>query len=144
MTDPRMWTTGKKMLGLVGVLVLAAAAFQGLESLTGRPAGPATKSESGNESSGTRQPVRPILVRENDWTIHIKEDRWRRSTFRFNEDGGIEKADAVYACLEEGISREFDDNPTTRHSEMRSRTKRIRDNCSPVRIPRLEPLAESE
>jgi hypothetical protein len=142
MIDPRNWSSRKMVLALLGVLVVAAVVLQGLENLAGRK--PVTPAKEGNGSSETRKPLRPTLERVDDWTIEIREDLWRRSTFRFNEDDGIEKADAVYACLEEGIAREFDDNPTTRHSEMRARTRGIRDNCSPVSIPRLEPLAEPE
>ena len=143
MTDPRMWTTGKKMLGLVGVLILAAAVFQGLESLAGRSARPASNN-SAVDSSEPRPPVRPTLERVDDWSILIKEGRWTRSNYRFNDSDGIELADAVYACLEEGIARDFDDNPTTSRSEMHSRTKKIREQCSIGAIRAIPPLPVAE
>ena len=137
MTDPRMWSTGKKMLGLVGVLILAAAVFQGLENLAGRGSSSATN----NPTTGPSEPrpaLRPTLERVDDITVTVREGKWSRSSYRFNDSDGIELADRVYACLEEGIAREFDDNPTTSHSEMRSRTKKIRKQCS-VSIVRAVP-----
>ena len=137
MTDPRMWSSGQKILGLVGVLVLAAAVFQGLENLAGRGSS-STSNYTATGPSEPRPPVRPTLERVDDWTITIREGKWSRTNYRFNESDDIELADAVYACLEEGIARDFDDNPTTSHSEMRSRTKKIREQCS-VRVIRAVP-----
>ncbi len=130
MTDPRTWSAGKKMLGLVGVLVVALALLQGLESLAGRGERPNAK------PSELRPAVRPILERPEDTVIIIKEDSFRRSTYRLD---GVEAADRVYACLEQAIAREFDDDPTTSHREMRARTKKIREECSPIEMPTLPP-----
>ncbi len=126
MTDPRTWSPGKKMLGLVGVLVVALALLQGLESLAGRGERPAA------EPSELRPAVRPILERQGDTTIVLKEDSFRRSTFRIES---VEAADRIYACLEQAIAREFDDDPTTSRREMRARTRTIRDECSPLGLP---------
>ena len=131
MTDPRTWPPGQKLLGLAGVLVFALVLLQGLESLAGRKSRPAP------EPSVSRPAVRPTLERRGDWMIVLSEDRWRRSTYRFDETEGIETADRTYACLEQAIAREFDDNPTTSHREMRSRTRKIREECSPWVIPTL-------
>jgi len=126
MIDPRTWPPGKKVLGLVGVGVVALALLQGLESLDGRDARPAS------EPSELRPAVRPILERHGNSMIVLKEDSFRRSTYRLES---VEATDRVYACLEEAIAREFDDNPTTSHREMRARTRQIREECSPVRLP---------
>ena len=142
MIDPRNWPPGKKMLGLLGVLVVAAVVLQGLESLAGRK--PVTPAKEGNGSSETRKPLRPTLERVDDWTILIKEGHWHRSRFRFNESDGIEEVDALYACFEESIARAFDDNPTNRQSELTSRMKEIRDQCSlgALRPPPPPPVPE--
>lgn len=126
MTDPRRWPPGKQALGLVGVLVGALILLQGLESLAGRASRPDP------EPSELRPAVRPILERHGNSMIVLKEDSFRRSTYRLDS---VEVTDRVYACLEEAIAREFDDNPTTSHREMRARTRKIRDECSPVGLP---------
>lgn len=136
MTDPRTWSPGKKMLGLVGVLVVALLVLQGLESLAGRP----ERSSSGSaESNDGREPIRPILTRVDDWTIDLREGSFNRSRYRFDEADGKQLVDAVYACLEEGIAREFDDHPTTSHREMRRRAKTLRAECSPAVVRDLVP-----
>ena len=126
MTDPRTWSPGKKMLGLVGLLVIALALLQGLESLAGR------ESRTTGEPSELRPALRPILEREGDTVIVLKEDSFRRSTYRIET---VEAADGIYTCLEDAIAREFDDNPTTSRREMRARTRKIRDECSPLGLP---------
>jgi len=138
MMDPRSWSTGKKMLGLVGILILVAAVLQGLEKLA-RP-GPGSNGTATGPSE-PRPTVRPTLERVDDWTITVREGRWHRSNYRFNDSDGIEMADSVYACLEAGIARDFDDDPTTSHSEMRSRTKKIREQCSINMIHPVPPVA---
>jgi len=136
MADPRTWSPGKKMLGLVAVLVVALVLLQGLENLADRPS-PTARNRSGPDE--VRAPVRPTLERVDDWTIEIREDRRSRTTFRLDEDDGIAEADAVYTCLERGIAREFDDNPTSTRSEMRSRLRQIERDCSPIVLPELPP-----
>jgi hypothetical protein len=140
MTVPSKWSPGKTVLALLGALILAAAVLQGLESLAVRETGMSHK--DGARPTATRNPVRPTLERVDDWTIEIREDLWRRSTFRFNEDDGLEEANAVYACLEAGIAREFDDDPTFSHREMRSRVMQIRNECSPIDLPPLPHVGE--
>ena len=63
----------------------------------------------------------------------------RNSTVEFRHITGIERVDALYACLEERIAQEFGDNPTTRRSEMRTRMKEIQDHCLQIelRVPSL-------
>lgn len=126
MADPRSWPPGKKVLGLAGVLVAALVLLQGLESLVG------TRTRPTPEPSASRPAVRPTLERAGDSVIVLKEDSFRRSTYRIENAA---TTDLVYACLERAIAREFDDNPTTSHREMRARTRKIRDECSPVGLP---------
>ncbi len=142
MIDPRNWSPGKMVLALLGAFFLAAAVFQGLGSLASRE--PGTPKKKGIETSSTREPLRPTLERVDDWTILIREGHWHRSRFRFNESDGLEKVDALYACFEESIARAFDDNPTTKQSELTSRMKEIRDRCSlgALRVPPVPPVPE--
>jgi len=70
-------------------------------------------------------------------------NRWSRTTFRLDENDGVEGADAIYTCLEQGIAREFDDNPTSSRKEMRSRLRKIESDCSPIVLPPL-PTPDSE
>lgn len=113
MTDPRQWPPGKMLLALLGLLVLSAVVLQGLERLAPREAGSIKKQEAGSSE--------PRAVRPED---------------------GIERVDALYTCLEERIAQEFDDNPTTRRSEMRTRVKEIQDHClqRELRVPTLPAL----
>lgn len=126
MNDPRTWTPRKKMLGLFGCLVTALVLLQGLQGLAGRGSRPTS------EPSEARSEVRPLLKRQGDSVIVLQEDSLRRSTFRIED---AETTDRIYKCLEEAIAREFDDNPTTSHREMRARTRKIREECSPVGLP---------
>jgi len=139
MTDPRQWPPGKMLLALLGLLVLAAVGLQGLERLAPREAGSVKKKGAG---SSEPQAIRPTLERVDDWTILVTAGIMHQSRFRFGEDDGIERVDALYTCLEERIAQEFDDNPTTKRSEMRSRMKEIQDHCLQIelRVPSLPAL----
>ena len=132
MTDPRQWPPGRMLFALLGLLVLAAVVLQGLERLAPREAGSAKKTDA--ESSEPRAPIRPTLERVDDWTILVTAGIMHQSRFRFGEDDGIERVDALYACLEERIAQEFGDNPPTRRSEMRTRMKEIQDHCFQIEI----------
>ena len=139
MTDPRQWPPGKMLLALLGLLVLSAVVLQGLERLAPREAGSIKNQEAG---SSEPRAVRPTLERVDDWTILVTAGIMHHSRFRFSEEDGIERVDALYACLEERIAQEFDDNPTTRRSEMRTRVKEIQDHClqRELRVPTLPAL----
>jgi hypothetical protein len=134
MTDPRTWSPGKKALSLAGVFVVALVLLQVLENLADRPSRPVRNASGADEM---REPVRPTIVRVDNWTIEIRENRRARTTFRLDENDGLEEADALYTCLEQGVAREFDNNPTSSRSEMRSRLRKIESDCSPVVLPPL-------
>jgi hypothetical protein len=60
--------------------------------------------------AGTREdsrPPRPKIYREDETTIVIDNGFVHTSRFRYGGDAGKEEADALFACLVEGIEREF-------------------------------------
>jgi hypothetical protein len=116
--------TRKKLLIVLGAALSFLVVLTGLESLVPRePAKPR------KPSGAFGAPIRPTLERPEPKIIVVEGGEFHRSRFLFDDDDSIEEVDAIYDCLEEGIRREFDANPATRRSEVRSRLKSIQDDC---------------
>jgi hypothetical protein len=86
------------------------------------------------------EPARPKLYREGETTIVIDNGFVHTSRFQYGGDAGKEEADALFACLEEGVEREFgpEDAPidpfegTDKRTHTRQRlnlTEEIKEQC---------------
>ena len=113
----------KKLLIVVGALVLVLVALQALESLL-----PHKERSERMESGESAEPIRPTLERPDPRTIVLEGGTFHKTRWLYHEDDPIEQADAVYTCLEDGIRREFDDNPTSSHRELRRRLNALQDH----------------
>jgi hypothetical protein len=92
---------------------------------------------------GTREdsgPPRPEIYREDERTVVIDNGFVHTSRFRYGGETGKEEADAFFACLVEGVEREFGPeeapiNPfegTDKRTHTRQRLKltdEIREQC---------------
>jgi len=120
-------TNRKKLFLVIGGGLLVLVVLTGLEGLL--PRATRAPAADGRDPSAAGEPLRPTLVREDDKTILIEAGTFHHSRFRYGEDDSVEEVDELYRCLEEGIAREFDDTPTSRNSEVRTRMGRISDAC---------------
>ena len=117
--------TKKKMLVVVGGLLAVLVLLTGIESLVPRESRAARR-----ESGEARPPIVPTLDRPDPRTIVLMAGTFSQTRWLYDEDDSIEHVDGVYACLEEGIRREFEENPTSRRSGVTARLKSIQDDCT--------------
>ena len=153
----RRWSGWRLWAVLLGGLVLFVVAFDLLERLVAPDAPPPT--EMTGEPADPPEPIRPEITKLDDNGVEIKVGRLNRMTIYLDGEG---KADALIACIEEGIASssvlsdgEAAQPPASngfiarhvRAQQVQEEVSRIQEACMfdalDTRIPPLPPLPTS-